>query len=78
MICPNCRSAWLQQTDDPHAFICLNCKSEFTIVDWRKITEFAKGLNEWIGKNKGDMLVAEVFLALLSIPIVQCREGERK
>jgi|GEM_PF-5074633 len=85
MICPNCKSAWLQQTDNPYTFICLDCKAEFRLVgktshlltvDWRKITKFAKELNEWIGKNKGDMLVAEVFLALLSIPVVQCREQE--
>jgi len=90
LICPNCKSAWLQQTDDPYVFVCLDCKSEFRLVgktshlltvDMRKVNKLAKEVNNFIATAKGDMIVAEVMLALTAIPIIQYKEqkeGEEK
>jgi len=87
MICPNCKSAWLQQTDDPYSFVCLDCKSEFRLVgktshlitvDMRKVNKLAKEINDFIFRAKEDMIVAEVMLALTAIPIIQYREREEE
>ena len=87
MIRPNCKSAWLQQTEDPYHFVCLDCKSEFRLVgktshlltvDMRKVNKLAKEINDFIFRAKGDMIGAEVMLALTAIPIIQYREREEE
>ena len=87
MICPNCKSAWLQQTDNPYIFICLDCKSEFRLVgknshlitvDMRKVNKLAKEINDFIFRARGDMIVAEVMLALTAVPIIRYKEQEEQ
>jgi hypothetical protein len=87
MICPNCKSAWLQQTDSPYIFVCLDCKSEFRLVgktsnlitvDMRKVNKLAKEINDFIFKAKEDMIVAEVMLSLTAIPIIQYKERKEE
>lgn len=87
MICPNCKSAWLQQTDNPYIFVCLDCKSEFRLVgktsnlitvDMRKMNKLAKEINDFIFKAKEDMIVAEVMLSLTAIPIIQYKERKEE
>jgi hypothetical protein len=87
VICPNCKSAWLQQTDNPYIFVCLDCKSEFRLVgktsnlitvDMRKVNKLAKEINDFIFKAKEDMIVAEVMLSLTAIPIIQYKERKEE
>jgi uncharacterized protein YbaR (Trm112 family) len=87
MICPNCKGAWLQQTDNPYVFVCLDCKGEFRLVgetsnlitvDMRKVNKLAKEINDFIFRVKEDMIVAEVMLSLTAIPIIQYREREEE
>lgn len=85
MICPVCKSAWLFQTDNPYVFVCRDCRAEFRlvgkssdvlVVDMRKVNKLAKAINDWIAENKGDMIVAEVMLALTGVPIIQFKQQE--
>jgi hypothetical protein len=85
MICPVCKGAWLQQTANLYVFRCLDCKSEFRLVgknaevltvDMRKVNKLAKEINDFIAEKKGDMIVAEVILALTGVPIIQFEQQE--
>lgn len=87
MICPVCKSAWLFQTDNPYIFVCKDCKARFRLVgansdiltvDMRKVNKLALELNDFIGENKGDMIVAEVLLALMGIPVIQFKQSEKE
>jgi len=44
----------------------------------RKVNKLAKEINDFIFRAKGDMIGAEVMLALTAIPIIQYREREEE
>jgi transcription initiation factor IIE alpha subunit len=86
VICPVCKGAWLQQTGNPYVFKCLDCKGEFRLVgknadvltvDMRKVNKLAKEINDFIAERKGDMIMAEVILALMGVPVIQSQLQEK-
>jgi uncharacterized protein (DUF983 family) len=46
MICPQCKSSRLFQTDDPNRFVCLDCKTEYELKPIEKQKPEKKILRE--------------------------------